>query len=129
MSNIVNINGKNFLNDYIDFDCKDYSEYRYGARSDWRNYPESKCLVHIWQNSNDLMDFWDNMVSAHDYWLKQVSRHPTWKLPLNTRGYIDHIKSLRYSGVKLKTYKNEHMSIARIIQTRELNKIAMITVT
>ena len=129
MSNIVNINGKNFLNDYIDFDCKDYSEYRYGARSDWRNYPESKCLVHIWQNSNDLMDFWDNMVSAYDYWIKRISNGDYPDYPLTSTGYKQRIKYLRKKGVKLKTYNDESSSINTMKELAELKKIAMITVT
>ena len=124
MSNIVNINGKNFLYDYIDF-TKQYCR----SQRAHRNYPESKCLVHIWQNSNDLLDFWDNLASAHNHWVKHSPMHPTYKHPLNTRGYIDHIRRLRYSGVKLKTYENENISVRRLVQTRELNKIAVITVT
>ena len=128
MSNIVNINGKNFINDYIDFDAKDYAEYRYGEQ-DYRNYPESKCLVHIWQNSNDLMDFWDNMVSAHDYWRKQNRTAWNAKYSLTSTGYKQRIKYLRKKGVKLKTYNDESSTINTMKELVELRKIAMITVT
>ena len=124
MCNIVNINGKNFLNDYINFG----SEY---CRSDRarRNSPTLKCLVHIWQNSNDLLDFWDNMVSAHEHWLKHSPFAEEHKHPLITRGYTDRAFRLRISGVKLKRYENDNKSVRNLVQTRELNKIAAITVT
>ena len=128
MSNIVNINGKNFLNDYIDFNVKDYAEYRCGER-DYRNYPESKCLVHIWQNSNDLLDFWDNMVSAHDYWRKRNPDCGYAECPLTSTGYKQRIKYLRKKGVKLKTYDDESSTINTMKELVELKQIAMITVT
>ena len=123
MSKIVNINGKNFLNDYIDFRVKDYGSYN---RHDLRNYPESRCLVHIWQNSNNLLDFWDNMVSAHNHWLKQ---NPNTKKPLTTAGYINRVSHMRKSGVNLKRYEDEGTTIQKALEVAELRKISKITVT
>ena len=123
MSQIVSINGKNFLNDYIDFGSKDYGSW---VQPDRRNYPTSKCLVHIWQNSNNLLDFWDNMVSAHNHWLNQ---NPDAKKPLTTAGYVTRVYHHRKSGVNLKRYEDEGTTIEKALEVQELRKIAAITVT
>jgi len=141
MSNIVNINGKNFLNDYIDFTTKSVTS-RYTWQQVRYNLPESECLIHIWQNSNDLAEFWDNMVSAYDYWKKE---NPEWwfvkdNRPLVSRGYKRRIQHLRKKGVKLKTYSDEHKTIQYAIKKRNklqelqseverLQSIAAITIT
>ena len=124
MSNIVNINGKNFINDYIDFTQRHCRKH-----CDRRNFATSQCLVHVWQNSNDLLDFWDNMVSVHNHWVKDSSVDELCKHPLNAKGYIDQINGLRHYGVKLKPYENENTTVETAAEVRELNKIAAITVT
>ena len=140
MSQIVSINGKNFLNDYIDFTSKCVQNRRW----EWNSYnlPESECLIHIWQNSNDLAEFWDNMVSAYDYWKKENTQvwHVKDNRPLVSRGYKRRIQHLRKKGVKLKTYSDEHKTIQYAIKKRNklqelqseverLQSIAAITIT
>ena len=124
MCDIININDKNFINDYIGF----YSHW-FDYTREYRMCPRSECLIHVWQNSNDLEEFWGNMVSVYDHWNNQQTYKS--KEPLNSKGYRQRIKKLRKKGVKLRTYTDEDKSIDTIIAELDviirLNKIASIS--
>ena len=122
MKNIIVINGKKFVNDYIDFDNKYYHGKEYG----YYNYPTNKCFVHIWQKSNDMREFWDNLSTIFEIWQGDDPKYDARK-PLITRGFGQRAGGLQKRGVNLRSYPKDGFSIEKAQEIKDLKELAALS--
>ena len=126
MKNITVIDGKQFINDYIEF-----KKERHWARDEAGklqclayNFPTTKCFVHVWQKCDSMKEFWTYLTKLHCV----ISPNSECSLLFVKGRFRQRAYQLIKKGVKLKSYPRDGgWSPQKEKEINELNELAALS--